>query len=47
MGKFVRDCWATEVGQGNRVQKALDTEYLHAGLSSSTGNEYREFLVSA
>ena len=43
MGKFVRDCWG---GQGNHVQTAQHAEYLHAGLSSSTGNAYRDFLVS-
>jgi hypothetical protein len=32
MGEFVKDCWAVEVGQGNRVQKAQDTKYFHAGL---------------
>jgi len=33
--------------EANRVQTAQRAEYLHGGLSSSTGNEYRDFLVSA
>ncbi|HMH80577.1 MAG TPA: hypothetical protein VK514_10160 [Candidatus Acidoferrum sp.] len=33
--------------EADRVQTAQRAEYLHGGLSSSTGNEYRDFPVSA